>query len=35
MRAFCEEAVKFGDTPVSIDKHRRITIILNPAANKR
>uniref|UniRef100_A0A0A9Y733 Acylglycerol kinase, mitochondrial n=1 Tax=Lygus hesperus TaxID=30085 RepID=A0A0A9Y733_LYGHE len=35
MRTFCEEAVKFGDEPVQIGKLRRITVILNPAANNK
>ncbi|KAG8230401.1 hypothetical protein J437_LFUL010202 [Ladona fulva] len=36
MRAYCEEAAKFGDLPLPIGvKPRHITIILNPAANRR
>ncbi|BES87511.1 Diacylglycerol kinase catalytic domain [Nesidiocoris tenuis] len=35
MRAYCEQAVKYGDEPCEIGKMRRITVILNPAANKK
>lgn len=36
MRAYCEEAIKYGEVPVpSTLKPRNITVILNPAANKR
>lgn len=35
MRAYCEEAVKYGDTPAIIGQPRKITVVLNPAANKR
>ncbi|KAK9507455.1 hypothetical protein O3M35_007307 [Rhynocoris fuscipes] len=35
MRAYCEQAVVSGDTPFIQGKMRRITVILNPAANKR
>ncbi|KAL1122212.1 hypothetical protein AAG570_003617 [Ranatra chinensis] len=36
MRAYCEQAMKYGDKPLILgEKHRRITVILNPAANRR
>ncbi|XP_014250212.1 acylglycerol kinase, mitochondrial isoform X1 [Cimex lectularius] len=36
MRAYCESALKYGDAPVGKEhKVRRITVILNPAANKK
>lgn len=36
MRVYCEKAAKFGAQPIPIDAEpRNITIILNPAANKR
>uniref|UniRef100_A0A224XN73 Acylglycerol kinase, mitochondrial n=1 Tax=Panstrongylus lignarius TaxID=156445 RepID=A0A224XN73_9HEMI len=35
MRAYCEEAIKYGDTPASSGQPRKITVVLNPAANKR
>ncbi|XP_046387608.1 acylglycerol kinase, mitochondrial [Ischnura elegans] len=36
MRAYCEEAAKFGEVPLPVGvKPRHITVILNPAANRR
>lgn len=34
MRAYCEEALKYGEVSHPLmDDHRHITVILNPAAN--
>nr|CAD7197126.1 unnamed protein product [Timema douglasi] len=36
MRDYCEEAVKYGEQPLPLgSKPRQITVVLNPAANKR
>ncbi|XP_071445347.1 acylglycerol kinase, mitochondrial [Hetaerina americana] len=36
MRSYCEEAAKYGELPLPIGaKPRHITVILNPAANRR
>ena len=36
MRAYCEAAKLYGEVPISVDtRPRHVTVILNPAANKR
>lgn len=36
MRAYCEAAREIGEAPMPVDcRPRHITVILNPAANKR
>lgn len=35
MTVLCETAVKYGDISASFEKPKKITVILNPAANKR
>lgn len=35
MRIVCEKAVEYGDIPAMYDYPKKITVILNPAANKR
>ncbi|XP_046610154.1 acylglycerol kinase, mitochondrial [Neodiprion virginianus] len=36
MRRYCEDAVRYGDMPLPVNlKPRHVTVILNPAANKR
>lgn len=36
MRAYCEAAREIGEAPLPVDtRPRQVTVILNPAANKR